>query len=1099
MRTRVKFDLFIFIVVLMTAFAAPPLVTASAVQDVGAYEGRRIAAVEIAFEGSPPDPAAEAEFLLLLQIAPNTEYSAVRVRDSLHTLFDSGRVASARVEVLEVAGPAPAEGTSRPVSVRFIVRRQVLVGSVLFELSMPPGAPVAEDEIRARLNMLDPGMRLSEQALRNNADLIQAYLRDRGFFRADVDYTSQLDASGTRATVIYRISVGEQARVGDFTIEINGFDPSGVRQSLSLHRGSPFTREALGEDLNRIRQAIIAQGRLAPQLDEPQVSLDPSGALIGINLTGRVGPRVDVAIKGYDLSERKQRELLPIKREGNVDISAIVEGERRLRNELQEDGYFFAEVTAACTVTPPTPTTMPNGTPQTCETIDPEELTGHTINITYNVELGRRFKLTDVRIEGTDLLTYEDLKGELRTQEASLLGFIPFLGYGRGYTSLELLERDRRTIEARMRDLGYRSASAEVRQGVSIDGESLIITFAVNEGQLTRVADVEIRGNQIYTEKRLRDELQTVIGGPFSRSQSRANADRILDLYARNGYVDAQVNFSVVELPARDGDAQVRLVYTVENEGNKVFINRILVNGNVLTEREAILNAIPLKEGDVLRADELADSERILYGTDAFRQVIIRTQPAVETATGVRKRDVMIDVEELRPRVLSYGGGYSTDTGPLVFADLRNVNLFGKLRQGAVRARFSERQQLMRFEYFDPRFQRYGVNRFAPLTVSAQYLRDSTITRFFRSTIDRGNFGIVQRLDEDGNPIDEFGEPTGEPTINRFTVNAETQRVIDRDSRSIVFLRYTYQDVRIYNTGSLLIKEVLAPDRKIRISGIGASFVRDTRERCDAPSALLARLNNGRASQRCQYSQTDATRGDFLSLDYSLSMRQLGGNISFNKLLLSYRRYYQVPPVRGTVLAGNFTLGLANVINPRDRDGNGLIDESDRTMPISERFFAGGSTTLRGFDFEEAGPRMVITPQGQFRNREGELVTLNPFTVPIGGNALAVVNLEARVPLTNAFQIVPFYDGGNVFRRVGDLFGRDKVENPDINARNLDMRWTHTVGLGLRIKTPIGGALAIDYGFLLNPPEFLIPQGVGPPATFRLQRGQLHFRFTQTF
>ena len=140
---------------------------------------------------------------------------------------------------------------------------------------------------------------------------------------------------------------------------------------------------------------------------------------------------------------------------------------------------------------------------------------------------------------------------------------------------------------------------------------------------------------------------------------------------------------------------------------------------------------------------------------------------------------------------------------------------------------------------------------------------------------------------------------------------------------------------------------------------------------------------------------------------------------------------------------------------------------------------------------------------------------LNPFTVPIGGNALAILNLEARIPLTKSLQAVPFYDGGNVFRRIGDLFGRhvDRPVPPGdivaaINAANLRAHWSNTVGLGFRIQTPFGGALAVDYGFLLNPPEFLIPQRgpssdpndfTGTPAIYRLKRTQLHFRFTQTF
>ena len=89
----------------------------------------------------------------------------------------------------------------------------------------------------------------------------------------------------------------------------------------------------------------------------------------------------------------------------------------------------------------------------------------------------------------------------------------------------------------------------------------------------------------------------------------------------------------------------------------------------------------------------------------------------------------------------------------------------------------------------------------------------SSVTRFFRSTIDRGNFGIVQRLDEDGQPIDLNCvtlecERVSSPTINRFTFNAETQRDLELElgpqgqvrKRSTLFLRYNYEDVRLYQS-----------------------------------------------------------------------------------------------------------------------------------------------------------------------------------------------------------------------------------------------------------------------------------------------------------
>jgi outer membrane protein assembly factor BamA len=352
-----------------------------------------------------------------------------------------------------------------------------------------------------------------------------------------------------------------------------------------------------------------------------------------------------------------------------------------------------------------------------CDNLNPRELSGRTVNINYTVELGRRFRLSEIRIEGTEKLTYDDLADVLGSEPASgILGIIPFLGSRRGYTSRELLVRDQRTIRARMVDLGYRRAAVEVRQGVALDSEDLIITFAVTEGPLTRVAGLDFRGNQLYTTERLRDEPCraanfrsepcTIVEGPYARTLARADGERIRNLYARNGYVDAEVRVDVVELPRKGDDEQVRLVYNV-TEGGKVFINRIIINGNegttpdasMRTKREAILEAIPLREGEVLRSDRLAEAERVLYETNAFRQVIIRTEAAGETAAGFRRRDVIIDIEELKPRRMDYGGGYSTDSGPLGLFEIRNNNLFGQLRQGALRTRASRRQQLLRLEY----------------------------------------------------------------------------------------------------------------------------------------------------------------------------------------------------------------------------------------------------------------------------------------------------------------------------------------------------------------------------------------------------------------
>lgn len=1082
--------------------------------DVGSWEGRPVALIEVAFEGTDTDPVEQAALLEILRGTVGVDYSAVRIRNSLEALFRSGRVSSARLEAYDSGS---GEGRARPVRLRFVVKPLAKIERADLVLEGAAGLGLSQDEMRTRLTRVDPGTPRSEQALKNNSDTLQIYLRDRGFFNAEVDYTEILNPFGTRTSILYRVRPNVAARVDTFDIQIEGFDANAIRPTLTVQPGVIFNRNSLTEDVNRIRRALIAQDRLAARLDVPTVAHDDTSNRIRIKLTGAAGPVVKVTVADMKLSEGAMRDLLPVKREGTIEPSAIVEGERRLRNKLQEDGYFFAVATAVCSVEPrPATYESANGTTQMCQEIAPETIGASTVTIAYSVERGRRFKLTEIRLEGTDKLDLRYLKAELQTREASILGIVPKLGYGRGYTSRDLLAQDAATITARMRDLGYRRAKVAVRQGVSLEGDNLIITFAVTEGPLSTIAAIEVRGNKIYTEAELVQLLTIKPGQPFSRTRARADGDRILNRYANDGYIDADLDFSQVEFPRQGEEERVKVIFTVVNEGDKVFINEIRVVGNERTKTSAVLRAIPLRPHHVLRAEELSDSERVLYATDAFSRITISTEPAPDNDLGYKQRNVIIYVEEQKPRILSYGGGFSTDNGPLGTIDLRNVNLFGKLQQGSVRLRASRRTQLFRVEFFDPRFRPYGNNQFSPLTFSMQYLRDASVTRFFRSTIDRGAFGIVQRLDTDGNPIDQFGAPAGTPTINRFTFNVETQRTLDRKTNTIMFLRYSYEDVRLLHLNSLLVQPILQPDRVVRLSRFGGTLVRDTRRNCTTRGDATV---SGTSQEPCPYNASDATAGEYLALDYSVALRQLGGNFSFSKFTGTYQRYYQARKLGGTVFAGRIVFGAANLFNPPDRNNDGVIDEADLTVPISERFFSGGSTSLRGFDFEEAGPRRVICPgspnlvveadgrcrAGVFRKNNGDLVTLNPFTVPVGGNALAVLNLEARIPLTDTFQVVPFYDGGNVFRRVGDIFGRKSTSTAvtvgdQITAQNLRARWTNTVGLGLRIKTPIGGALSVDYAFQLNPPVFRIPQDPAANLAFyRLSRGQLHFRFSQAF
>ncbi len=141
---------------------------------------------------------------------------------------------------------------------------------------------------------------------------------------------------------------------------------------------------------------------------------------------------------------------------------------------------------------------------------------------------------------------------------------------------------------------------------------------------------------------------------------------------------------------------------------------------------------------------------------------------------------------------------------------------------------------------------------------------------------------------------------------------------------------------------------------------------------------------------------------------------------------------------RGSASPPDSTRTVAEV----DADGNPVLGpdgepvvQTVTDLPASERFFAGGDTSVRGYALDRLGTAATIDRNG----------------FPVGGNAVIVLNSELRIPVWKDIGVVGFVDAGNVWARVSDFaFG-------DIRP---------TTGFGLRYKSPIG-PLRVDLGFKL--------------------------------
>ena len=154
-----------------------------------------------------------------------------------------------------------------------------------------------------------------------------------------------------------------------------------------------------------------------------------------------------------------------------------------------------------------------------------------------------------------------------------------------------------------------------------------------------------------------------------------------------------------------------------------------------------------------------------------------------------------------------------------------------------------------------------------------------------------------------------------------------------------------------------------------------------------------------------------STQGGTLSrLSVEWGDQSLGSELDFLRAIGSVSVYRRVR--RGTVLAGTLRAGVMAPLGDSD------------TIPLQERFFAGGENSVRSFKESQLGPK-------------------DPFGNPIGGETFTTATLELRQAVgTGGFQVALFVDAGIVTLSVDDFGNTD------------DLGWG--VGVGLRYLLPVG-------------------------------------------
>jgi outer membrane protein insertion porin family len=611
-----------------------------------------------------------------------------------------------------------------------------------------------------------------------------------------------------------------------------------------------------------------------------------------------------------------------------------------------------------------------------------------------------------------------------------------------------VLEEGLRYLQDYMENQGYPESELRIEEEKE-SGGVLNLRYVIDPGRKVTVRDVLFRGNRAISDGEL---LSTIRIQParflqksvYSVSKLDADVAALQALYRASGYLEAVIIPLVV--PHED---MTSLTITFEcAEGERSRTGQIAFRGNETIDDSALGDLIGLSPGGYY-SPYLAERDRQII-IDAYNDMGF-LQPRVTYRLGDPDRNggypiefeivegvqaVIDDIvivgndhtkESAIRRRFTFDAGEPLNLGSLIETQqaLYDMGTFDFVRVAPqnpesrapyqnVVVRVEEAQQFsLRYSLgYEQRAKVRGMLELHNLRIPGTQRRADL--RFRLSSIERGAILSFRQSQISFLPVNSYFtlsvREKEEVSFDAFRVNLAYQYSRPIGDHSWGQFRYRFRNVRVSNLDAA--SEIGREDQPRNLSTFSAVYINDTRDNF-----------------------MDPQRGFFSSTDLSLTTKLLGSNNYVS--LYTQNSYHRALPA--SLLAA---LGM--------RFGLALPYGGDDEIPISERYYAGGAYSLRGFETDLAGP-------------------LDPETdKPVGGNALLIGNLEIRYPLLRMIKIAGFYDVGNVFR----TFRK-------ISTNNI----SHTLGIGLRVRTPLG-PVRVDYGYNMNLPAELRDRGFGAGQFF---------------
>ena len=653
----------------------------------------------------------------------------------------------------------------------------------------------------------------------------------------------------------------------------------------------------------------------------------------------------------------------------------------------------------------------------------------------------------EIKLEGNEELSREDFKDTIEVKQFQIL-------------DQEAVRKSAKKMQEKYVEKGF--FLAEVTPRIDpLPGNEVNVVFVINEHAKVTVREVRFVGNKAIPTEDLKAAMLTQEGTPFSfvtsagtyREEAFQRDEIVLQgLYFDIGYIYVKFGKPAIELSP--DKRFIYLTLTVD-EGEPYDVGKIDVSGDLLIAREDLLKLVGTKSSERFSKSKLqSDMNRLLDVYKDKGYAYANVTP--ETAVDAEKK--LVDLT------------YNFQKGNLVSIERIEITGNNKTRDKVIRRE-------LRINEGDL-YSGTGV-RVSKLRVTALGFFDAVeINQKRGSTDDKMTLEVTVKEKLTGTFQVGFGFTGGESFFgqaqlaqNNLLGYGHTASLSLQISSVRQLFQLSYLDPYVWDTrwtGSLdLYRSELIFSGFDRQANGGAAtagyelfedfrtFITYTLEKVNVVASagsedvLANQFQSGRTSSvrlSFNYDKRDnrlfPTSGHLESASAEFASSLFASDNLFQRYRLIERYYH--PLIYGLVFKVNFSLGYIRATEPIHHQ-----------IAISEKFFAGGINSLRGYVLRSISPTKKIVS-----SLEPNATTID---FPVGGNKELITNWEIEFPLFESAGVkgVVFYDAGNVFSEQENFF------NSSQRSGNLPLGLFHSVGAGIRWFSPLG-PLRFETGFPLT-------------------------------